>query len=337
VANEWNGWEHQAGASLKKGYVAAESHFLEAKLDGASKRDLQQALVTLARGDLDPMTMEYVQIRFTDEDVAQVRLEPRGNVLHSLYPRFKLQALLKIDGQWKAVEDWSAKEEVTWCREKRAERIQELVLIYSNSHAGDQPFERDPPAAIGLFDEDSKLPRFEISNGSCMPWHGTTSVTVKNSLGGIVRSTADVTFKLFEGEGDDDAGDSPLKFYQVDSGTATTEAHWIDESGCTQDIDFVEGPIEQIEGRMSINFESRIASGGGISTLEGPTNHRAECPGSDPIVVAGPAPSAWMKLPLTGAELGEDGHTLKGSSTEFDASTQTTTISEWNLSSKREE
>jgi len=30
--------------------------------------------------------------------------------------------------------------------------------------------------------------------------------------------------------------------------------------------------------------------GVGISTLEGPTNHRSQCPGSDPIVVQGPAP-----------------------------------------------
>ena len=65
VADEWNSWEHMAGAGLKKGYVQAENHFIEAKLDGAPKADLKQALINLTRGDLDPMTMEYVQIKFT--------------------------------------------------------------------------------------------------------------------------------------------------------------------------------------------------------------------------------------------------------------------------------
>ena len=106
-----------------------------------------------------------------------VKLEPRGDVLHGMYPRVRLQALQKIDGQWKAVEDWSNKHEVKYCRDKKAERIEELVLIWSNSHAGDAAFERDPPMVVILFDEDSKLPKFDISNACCMPWHGTTRVT----------------------------------------------------------------------------------------------------------------------------------------------------------------
>ena len=336
VADEWNSWEHLAGASLRKGYVQAENHFIEAKLDGANKRDLQNALVTVTRGDLDPMTMEYVQIKFTDDQVTLVRLEPRGDVLHGKYPRVRMQALQKIDGQWKPVEDWSNKHEVKYCRDKKAERIEELVLIYSNSHAGDAAFERDPPAVVGLFDEDSKLPKFDVSNASCMPWEGTTSVTVTNNLGGIIRSTANVSFKLLEAEGeDDDTGF--LKFYVVQTGTATTEANWIDIPGCTQSIDLVEGSIEELEGHMTINFDTGLVAGVGISTLEGPTNHRLQCPESDPIVVQGPAASNWMKLPIPGTQLGEDGHTIQGSSTEYDASTRTTTTSEWNLSSKREE
>jgi hypothetical protein len=83
------------------------ARLIEAKLDGANKRDLQNALVTVTRGDLDPMTMEYVQIKFTDDKVTLVKLEPRGDVLHGKYPRIRMQALQKIDGQWKPVEDWS--------------------------------------------------------------------------------------------------------------------------------------------------------------------------------------------------------------------------------------
>jgi hypothetical protein len=145
-----------------------------------------------------------------------------------------------------------------------------------------------------------------------------------------------VSFKLLEAEGeDDDTGF--LKFYVVETGTATTEANWIDIPGCTQSIDLVEGSIEELEGHMTINFETGLVAGAGISTLEGPTNHRLRCPGADPIVVQEPAPSNWMKLPIPGTQLGEDGHTIQGSLSEYDASTRTTTTSEWNLSSEREE
>ena len=54
-------------------------------------------------------------------------------------------------------------------------------------------------------------------------------------------------------------------------------------------------------------------------------------------MVQGPAPSHWMRFPVTGTQLGEDGHTIQGSISDYDASTRTTTTSEWNLTSKREE
>jgi hypothetical protein len=54
-------------------------------------------------------------------------------------------------------------------------------------------------------------------------------------------------------------------------------------------------------------------------------------------VVPGPAPSNWFRIPLGGTTLGEDGHSIIGSVVEHDASTNTTTTSEWNLTSRREE
>ncbi len=289
VADEWHGWEpRMAGAGLKKGYVQAENHFIEAKLDGAPKADLKQALINLARGDLDPMTMEYVQIKFPDDKVTLVKLEPRGDVLHGMYPRVRLQALQKIDGQWKPVEDWSNKHEVKYCRDKKAERIQELVLIWSNSHAGDAAFERDPPMVVGLFDEDSKLPKFDISNASCMPWQGTTSVTVTNNLGGVVRSTANVTFKLLEPRGRGRRRFVP----EVLRGGVR---HRDDRGGLDQrsaaarrPSTLCQGSIDELEGHLSINFDTRVVAGVGISTLEGPTNHRSQC--------RRPIPS-WSRVP----------------------------------------
>ena len=336
VADEWNSWEHMAGAGLRKGYVQAENHFIEAKLDGAPKADLKQALINLTRGGLDPMTMEYVQIKFTDDKVTRIHLEPRGDVLHGMYPRVRLQALQKIDGRWKPVEDWSNKHEVNYCRDKRAERIEELVLIWSNSHAGDAAFERDPPMVVGLFDEDSKLPEFKISNASCMPWHGTTKVTITGEDGGLTVMTANVTYKEFVPPGEEPPEDDNgfLKTFVPESGTATTVSDW-PVGGCRQKIDFVSGPIGELDGYLGISFETRIVSGVGVSTLQGPTNHRMECPGEDPLVVQGPTASSWLVMPAPGFPLGDDGRTIKGSYTRTDQGQ--TTVSEWDLSAEREE
>jgi hypothetical protein len=336
VADEWNGWERLPGASLRKSYVQAENHFIEATLDGASKRDLKQALINITRGDLDPMTMEYVQIRFTDEDVTLVQLEPRGDVLHGMYPRVRLQALQKIDGQWKPVEDWSNKHEVKYCRDKKAERIQEIVPIYSNSHAGDAAFERDPPMVVNLMDEDAKLPRFEISNASCMPWQGTTSITITGDEGGRIHMTANVKYKVYvpPGEEPPEPGGPFPTLFVPESGTATMEEDW-PVGGCRQKIDFVSGPIGELDGQLMIGYETRIVTAIGITNIQGPTNHTLECPDADPVVVPGPTVSTWLQLPPPGYPLGEDGRTIKGSYTRAEQG-QVTTV-EWDLSSEREE
>ena len=88
------------------------------------------------------MTTNYVHLKFTDDDVARVKLQHHGSALKAQRARFKLQALQKIDGQWRAAEDWSGESEKSYCRDKRAERIEELVLVYSNSDAGTEPFGR---------------------------------------------------------------------------------------------------------------------------------------------------------------------------------------------------
>ena len=45
---------------------------------------------------------------------------------------------------------------------------------------------------------------------------------------------------------------------------------------------------------------------------QGPTNHRLECPGEDPLVVQGPTASSWLIMPPPGFPLGDDGRTIKG-------------------------
>jgi hypothetical protein len=102
-------------------------------------------------------------------------------------------------------------------------------------------------------------------------------------------------------------------------------------------VDHVEGQVGELDGQLGINFDRRQVTAYGLSTIAGPTAHRLKCPGSDEIVANGPAPANWLKLPLMGTELGQDGRTIEGSLTEHDASTGTTTTAEWHLSAEREE
>src|SRR6185436_15710498 len=110
--------------------------------------------------------------------------------------------------------------------------------------------------------------------------------------------------------------------------TVTTEVHWVDESGCTQITDFVQGPVGELDGQLQVNTDRRLVIGYGLSTIAGPTMHRSQCPGADETAVSGPAPANWMSMPLTGAELGQDGRTIQGSYTESNAMTGTTTTAE---------
>ena len=117
----------------------------------------------------------------------------------------------------------------------------------------------------------------------------------------------------------------------------TIEGRWVDEMGCVQTTDPVQGPVGELDGQLHVNFDQRLVIGYGLSTIAGPTMHRFQCPGADETAVPGPAPSNWMKMPLTGAELGQDGRTIRGSYTESQPMTGTTTTTEWNLSAEREE
>ena len=339
VADEWNGWERNAQMSLRKAYIEAENRTFSAELNGATQRDVGVQYGNPLRGALPPMTNEYAVIKFADPNITSIIFEPRGNVLRSLYPRFRMQAIQKINGQWRQPEDWSTKARVTWCRDKRDERIEELVIIYSNSHAGENFLTDAAPAEISLFDTDAKLAKLSISSASCMPWHGTTRVTQTNDFGGIATYTATVRYKPFDDPAvdDEDEAANPQKFFVVDFGVASVETDWVNApGGCHQRIPLRSGQIAENDSRLIIDTITGIASGGGTTTIDGAT-HILECPGGDPISVTGPAPSQWLELPMEGATLSPDGRTISGTKTTVNQIAGFTQVSEWTLTAEREE
>lgn len=339
VAAEWGGFENNTFHSLKEAYIEAENRTLRAELNGSPKRDISQQYMDLVTAGLDPMTNEYVNVKFTDPSVTTVVFEPKGNVLRAQYPRFRMQVIQKINGQWRQPEDWSNKAIVTWCRDKRDERIEELVIIYSNSHAGEDYLTDGEPAVNNLFDTDGKLTKLTLSNATCMPWHGTTRVTQTNEFGGIATYSATVRYKPFDDPAVDDEDEvaNPQKFFVVDFGTASVETDWVNApDGCHQRIPLRSGQIAENDSRLIIDTLTRIATGGGTTTIDGAT-HILECPGGDPISVTGPAPSQWLELPMEGATLSPDGRRISGTKITVNQIAGFTQVSEWTLTAEREE
>ena len=82
----------------------------------------------------------------------------------------KLQALKKIGGQWQAPEDWTAERYKQFCLDQQDERIEELLLIVSNSEANratEMPFMI--PATFPM--------QLSTSNVGCWAWVGEASTT----------------------------------------------------------------------------------------------------------------------------------------------------------------
>lgn len=81
----------------------------------------------------------------------------------------RVQALIKIGDQWQAPADWTDEPSHTFCRDLVTERIEELVVIISNSQFLDPGKRAKPPG---------QDPRLSVSNMGCYKWKGTMSMTL---------------------------------------------------------------------------------------------------------------------------------------------------------------
>lgn len=134
-------------------------------LDPSGRRN-----VTLLRANgssIPPRSLAYERLVFSDDSVAGVML---SNPLHA-HPQaqdLRLIAVMKINGQWQAPEDWTGHLSKFLCRDKQSERLQELVLIVSNSAS-------DPNAAPVTLPSDPPL-AISASNVGCWKWQGNATI-----------------------------------------------------------------------------------------------------------------------------------------------------------------
>lgn len=75
----------------------------------------------------------YYRFVFSDSRVTRVRYGNAGRFVSGDEPRAKVEALIKIEGQGWTMEDWTRLPERRFCRTKPGERIEELLIIFSNS------------------------------------------------------------------------------------------------------------------------------------------------------------------------------------------------------------
>src|SRR5205085_4299386 len=84
--------------------------------------------------EIEPRSFLYEHLKFSDPTVHSVLfVNPIGPVDASSREFIKVQTCKKIAGVWKDLEDWTADHFKSFCLDKQDERIEELLIIVSNS------------------------------------------------------------------------------------------------------------------------------------------------------------------------------------------------------------
>ena len=137
---------------------------------------LDNALVNSTSGayEIAPRSLFYEHLKFTDATVNSVYLlNPIGAFPNAEY--MKVQVVMKIGGEWKPPEDWTREPFKQLCRDKKSERLEEMLIIVSNSEV-DRLNEK--PFAIPKL-----LPmRVSTSNVGCWKWQGAASYAATGTI-----------------------------------------------------------------------------------------------------------------------------------------------------------
>jgi hypothetical protein len=355
VAKSFHDWDRLVNGirltSLDLGWD--EPAAIDVTLNGAPSRGFlaETAAALGSRDSRNPghspiyrLSTRAVSYKITDPEVNYLTFQNVTSV--APWPNLKLWAIQRINGVWRQPEDWTTKPFATYCRDVDDERLEELVLIYSNgdsSTRGQQSgwfLELDPN---NTKDEQSLLPRFRASNAGCYRWTGTTTLTQTNTFGGVYEATASVTFERFRVPEVPDGVPGSEMFRPV-SGTATVQQSGLDAFGsCTYDIARTSAPIGADDAHILFVLDSpehpydRTATGAGITTV--PAVHLTITCG-DQVIFDGPAPfnAFWLQFPpSTGGRIGDDGKTMSGSATEISQDGSTTQVSRWQFTKERKQ
>jgi len=115
-------------------------------------------------GSIDHLSARYVDFEFEDQTARSIDF---WDGFSGGDPALKVRALVKIQNQDWTVEDWSGRDQ-GFCRDLQNERVEELVLIFSNSNFSD----RTASAPLGFTE-------LTASNVGCWQWAGSITAQAK--------------------------------------------------------------------------------------------------------------------------------------------------------------
>ena len=120
-----------------------------------------------SKTQIEPRSVLAARLSFSDANVASVLF---NNAFVEETDHTRLTMVLKIGGQWQAPEDWSTVQfaQQFYCRDRRAERIEDVILIAAD-------YDPDPQASVNDFLLAAPV-TLSASNVACWRWVGSTRV-----------------------------------------------------------------------------------------------------------------------------------------------------------------
>jgi hypothetical protein len=190
----------------------------------------------------------------------------------------KVLALIKIKGHDWYHQDWSDVPFVRLCRDRAAERLEELVLVFSNTEWQDRNYTLSTPVGDRL---DSTL---QLSNAACDGWEGTmTSIIDYNNHEFHRTTTAQSTVRLVPLE--DHRGPNTLGFsyllyrsYELASGSGQWSESYSDvRTGCSNQVS-TSGTIPPEAGVSVLEVYDTLRSGPAYRAFTGSGRTEWEVP-----------------------------------------------------------
>jgi len=300
---------------------------------------LDNALLNSRSGNYEiaPRSMFYEHLKFTDATVSSVYLlNPIGANPNAEF--MKVQVVMKIGGEWKPPEDWSREPFKQFCRDKKSERLEEMLIVVSNSEV-DRLSEHPYPIP-------KLLPmRVSTSNVGCWKWQGAASYSATGTIPGPTTLSAradDVTF---------DAVSSIPGAIVFETTAGSISANSRSQLGpCTITAAAVRRPATRLPvpgGTIYANLDLDLGFGAlgatepvdrifrtlsGLSTLV--TNITEVCPGQT-LTSTGPQSWDWLRVDDPALySVSADGRTIEGRFTS--TALGTTVLSTWRFTAVRE-
>jgi|KBSSwiStaDraftv2_1062776.scaffolds.fasta_scaffold02680_15 Bacterial Ig-like domain (group 2) len=299
---------------------------------------LANALAFSGNYEVEPRSILYEHLKFSDPSVhAVVFYNPIADRPDN--GPMKLEALKKIGGKWQPPEDWTPRAFQTYCLDNQDERLEELLLIVSNSDANRAS---ETPFVISNLSPMKQA----TSNVGCWQWFGSASVTTETAFGYTTVESMTGPFVRFRALSDDP--NDKLVGLDVFVADVTSRVTYsvsgpITGTSCTISGTGTANPKVPGEGSMFVNYLTldgpptpleRMAVGSGQTTVPG-VSTTISCPGKAPEVTVLDQATNWLAWPSDGVPVSADGRTISGTWTEVDPDgTRKTSV--WNFTSVRQ-